>query len=190
MRSRRTITATTACLLTFCLSAVLPVAATASSLLSGYGGPGQGSQAIIGAGLVNGGGRGGGSRGGGSGGGSSSAAGSSTAAGSAAVATSDAGTGTTPGVVKSQRPKPGKHGAKAKRAAPVKGQVGSVSAGGTKAYPALSTSAAVHGAPAGGTLGLSGANLLYMVLALGVLILTGLLTRRLVGGAGQVGTGS
>jgi hypothetical protein len=29
-----------------------------------------------------------------------------------------------------------------------------------------------------------------MVLALGVLILTGLLTRRLVGGARQVGTGS
>jgi hypothetical protein len=188
MRSRRTITATTACLLTLSLSAVLPVAAMAGSLLSGYGGPGQGSQAIIGAGLVNGGGRGG-SRGGGSGGGSSSAAGASSA-GSAAVATSAAGTGTTPGAAASQRPKPGKHGAKAKAAAPVKGQTGSVSAGGSKASAAFATSAAVHGAPGGGTLGLSGANVLYMILALGVLIFTGLLTRRLVVGAGQVGTGS
>src|SRR5271163_4080247 len=54
MRSRRTITLTIASLMT--LSAAFPVAAWAGPLLSGYGGPGQGSQAIIGGGLVNGGG--------------------------------------------------------------------------------------------------------------------------------------
>jgi hypothetical protein len=50
------------------LMGAVPVSATASSLLSGYGGPGQGSQAILGAALLkgpsNGGGRGGGPTGG------------------------------------------------------------------------------------------------------------------------------
>jgi hypothetical protein len=185
MRSRRTIKLTTACLLTLCLSAALPVAATAGSLLSGYGGPGQGSQEIIGAALVNGGSHGGGSRGGGSGGGSSSAA------GPVAAATSDTPTGTTSGAAASLRPRAGKHAAKANPTPRVKGEAGSVSAGGSKAHPALSPSAAVHAAPGGGgTLGLSGANLLYMALVLGALVFTGLLTRRLVGGARRVGTGS
>ena len=184
MRSRRTIKLTTACLLTLCLSAALPVAATAGSLLSGYGGPGQGSQEIIGAAVVHGGSHGGGSRGGGSGGGSSSSA------GPVAAATSSAATGTTSGASASLRPRPGKHAATANRTPRVKGQVGSVSAGGSKAYPALSPSAAVRAATGGGTLGLSGANLLYMALVLGALIFTGLLTRRLVGGASRVGTGS
>lgn len=171
-------------LLTLCLSAALPVAATASSLLSGYGGPGQGSQEIIGAGLVNGGSHGGGSRGGGSGGGSSSAA------GPVAAATSDTGTGTTSGAATSLRPRPGKRAAKANRTTRVKGKAGSVTPGGSKAYTALSPSAAVHAAPGGGgALGLSGANLLYMALVLGALIFTGLLTRRLVGPARRVGTG-
>jgi hypothetical protein len=184
MRRRRTIKFTTASLLTLCLSAALPVAATAGSLLSGYGGPGQGSQEIIGAGLVHGGSHGGGSGGGGSGGGSSSAV------GPVAAATSNTGTGTTSGAT-SPRPRPGKHAAKANRTTRVRSEAGSVSAGGSKAHPALSPSAAVNAAPAGGgTLGLSGANLLYMALVLGALILTALLTRRLVGGARRVGTGS
>ena len=64
MRSRRMITPTIALV---ALSAAMPVAASASSLLSGYGGPGQGNQAILGSALL----------GGGSSGGSSGSTGSS-----------------------------------------------------------------------------------------------------------------
>ena len=52
MRSRRIITPIIACLVA--VSAALPAAASAGSLLSGYGGPGQGSQAILGSALLNG----------------------------------------------------------------------------------------------------------------------------------------
>ena len=58
--------------LTAAMVAASPAVASASSLLSGYGGPGQGSQAILGSALLGGGSGGGG--GGGSGGGSSGGA--------------------------------------------------------------------------------------------------------------------
>jgi hypothetical protein len=64
MKSRRKIIPITALAVT--LSALAPASAPASSLLSGYGGPGQGTQAILGSTLLNGpSGGGGGSTGGG-----------------------------------------------------------------------------------------------------------------------------
>src|SRR5258705_13375486 len=67
MKSRRKITPIIAGLAA--ATALIPASAQASSVLSGYGGPGQGNQVILGAALLNGP-RGG--SGGGSGGGSSS----------------------------------------------------------------------------------------------------------------------
>ena len=54
MRSRRIITSAIACIAALSAAAAMPVAAPAGSLLSGYGGPGQGSQVILGSSLVNG----------------------------------------------------------------------------------------------------------------------------------------
>ena len=87
MRSRRIIASAVICIAG--LLAAMPAAASAGSLLSGYGGPGEGSQVILGASLVNGPRGGGGSPGGGgSQGGSSRAGGGSTAGGeSSTVAT-------------------------------------------------------------------------------------------------------
>jgi hypothetical protein len=186
MTSRRTITLTTACLLTLSLSAALPAAAPAGSLLSGYGGPGQGSQEIIGAGLVN-----GGSRGGGSGGGSSGS-GSEGAVRSATAAPAGVATGTSQAAAALVRGRPGKPAARAThRAQRIKGQVGSVAAGGTKPYSALSPAAAVQAVPGGSSgLGLSNASLFYIALALLALILTGLFMRLLVRPTQRVGTGS
>src|SRR5262249_33452093 len=86
MTRHRTI-ATAVTLLAF-LAAGTPVPASASSVLSGYGGPGQGNQAILGSALLSGPGGGGGSSGrggsggaGGSGGGGSSSQGGSSSEG-------------------------------------------------------------------------------------------------------------
>src|SRR5271170_1066634 len=81
-RDRLTITAIIALLTA---SALVPAAALAGPLLSGYGGPGQGNQAILGAGLV--GGRGGdGSSGHGTSPGNAGSAAGEGAVGSAALA--------------------------------------------------------------------------------------------------------
>jgi hypothetical protein len=186
MRSRRTITLTTASLLTLSLAAALPAAAPAGSLLSGYGGPGQGSQEIIGASVVNGGSRGGGPSGGGSSGSSGGAAG---AVGSATAAAAGGATGTSPAAAAPVGSRPGKRAARVtRRAQPIKGQLGSVAAGGTKT---LAPAAAVQAVPGGSSaLGLSSASLLYMALALLALILTGLFMRLLVRPVQRAGTGS
>ena len=52
MKSHRKITSIIGLVVT--LSALVPASAAASSLLSGYGGPGQGTQAILGSTLLNG----------------------------------------------------------------------------------------------------------------------------------------
>ncbi len=131
-------------------------AAQAGSLLSGYGGPGQGNQAILGATLLGGG--AGGSRGGS--GGPTTSTGTTPPAGSTASSTSK-GAPT------------GSSGASRKR-----------SGGGTAATPSRP-----HGSRAalplareagdGRALGLSGADLLYMLLAFAGLVLTAAITRRL-----------
>ncbi len=159
-------------------AAILPASASAGSLLSGYGGPGQGNQAILGAALVNGptgtgghGGGGGGARAYGAGtqagGASSLAAQAAPGAGSVLAAGSAAAHG-------SRSPAGSGRGAAATPA---------VRAGATAASqlrPAT-PAAAVSGASVGGgpTLGLSRADLLYVLLALGALLLTGVLTRRM-----------
>jgi hypothetical protein len=163
MRSRRTISLTIASLMT--LSAALPAAAWADPLLSGYGGPGQGSQAIIGGGLVNGGGGGPPSGGGRSGTGESATPGNA-ATGSAPVSASRGGGGSAAAkhVVKTGSAR--KHPAV---------ESGSASAGGSESLSV----AARHVSEDSGAFGASVESILFVFLALGALIFTGLLTRRM-----------
>jgi len=174
MRSHRLIITTT--LLVLAVSAMAPTAAGAGPLLSGYGGPGQGNQAILGSALLNGG--SGGSGGGGSGGRGSSAGGftaglarrtGSAGAGTGAGSTAGAGAaGGAPAPAPSGR---GKHAT---------GPVAGASSGGSTASARSSSLTASRGGVGGSqALGLSGADLLYILLAFGVLVFTGLLTRRL-----------
>jgi hypothetical protein len=177
MRSHRTIFTTLG------LAAVLWTAAPASagSLLSGYGGPGQGNQAILGAALLNGrhGGGHGGSGAGGAGGGTSGSAG--VGQGSPATSTNGAlsaaaGAGAR-GPTTSTGSAPGR-GGRGEGGARSHGAGGPASAGGAPAYPPPSSNAAPPSADSN-TLGLSGAEELFVLLALGVLALTGTLTMRL-----------
>ena len=149
-------------------------AAASSTLLSGYGGPGQGNQAILGATLV-----GGGGKSGGSGGSSSSSSSSYLAPTSIALPVAAArarGRSAHSG---------GGRGGHSPAGSPQKGVAGS-SKGASPAYTHVSdTSSRTAGA---GALGLSGADLAYMLLAFLVLaltaVLTVLLTRR-TRGAGE-----
>ncbi|HTA33785.1 MAG TPA: hypothetical protein VK721_10210 [Solirubrobacteraceae bacterium] len=167
MRGHRlTITAIVA-LLT--MPALVPAAALAGPLLSGYGGPGQGNQAILGSGLV--GGRGGGSGGHGS---SPSAAGGVGREGSVGSAAAGAGTGGTNGANSSggTATTKGRHPqAAGSTPAAVRSRPGERPPG---LAGAAATSAAAGG---GGAFGLSGADVLYILLALGALVATGALTR-------------
>ena len=147
-------------LLTVGLSAGLPSAAVAGSLLSGYGGPGQGNQAILGSALLN------GPSGGGGGGGAAVATG--TAAGAGA-------TGAQGGSVA------GRSASKVRAAGrrPT-GRTGKTSTAGSQAYANRSPLSAAQTSGAGSsTLGLSGTDLAYIILALGALAVTGALTRQL-----------
>ena len=149
-----------------------PTGAVASPLLSGYGGPGQGSQAILGSTLLNG------------GGGSS---------GSGASLTSAATTAGASGALRSRG-----SGAASKNGSPTAGRQGSAGRAGpsgssgarTALYPAVEPSAST------GTLGLSGQNFLLIALALAAIAVLAALTVRLaprtstpsgIGGGAQVG---
>ena len=157
MGRQRLTTAATIVALSFC---VLPVGADASStLLSGYGGPGEGNQAIIGSTLIGGNGKGG------TGGGTSGAGQVSASSGSIeASAPTASGSGGTHAKGASHRRKGSGTSA------------GHASGGGVPAYtPAAATT---HDG-GGSTLGLTGGDLLYIVLALGVLAITAVLTGRL-----------
>jgi len=170
MNAQRTITAIVALL---SLGGIAPTAAPASSLLSGYGGPGQGSQAIIGSTLVN----------GRSGGGGSSASPATSAAAPSVTASDRATTAPNP-----EPAAPVAAHANSNRAAP---SARAVKRGGKRARAAASpyTVAQREGARASGSVaGFSAADLLYTLLAVGVLTATMLLTRRLVRGAPQPGT--
>jgi hypothetical protein len=173
MTSRRMITSILTVLMVGA-PAVLPAVATAGSLLSGYGGPGQGNQAILGSALLN-----GPSSGGGGGG--------STGAGGSAGAETLSGTSNP---VTSSRPQgpPARHHSTSSRPSSGTGSLGVTSPGGSGAYP-LSTGLARAVSGDSRTLGLSGADLLYILLALAALALTGLATRQLMRGhEGQEGT--
>jgi hypothetical protein len=156
-RMRRHRVITTAVL----LALALPATADAGSLLSGYGGPGQGNQAILGATVIGG-------ASGGSGGGSSS--------GGASGSGAESSTSSTPTLaVKPQG------GGASHRSNKAKVRQGHASRSPGGAYRATSTLSANETASAGTpTLGISGTDLVYIVLAFGVLVLTAAITGRLV----------
>jgi hypothetical protein len=177
MRGRRSTRAAIALtLLVLFVSAVGPTAADANSLLSGYGGPGQGNQAILGAALV-GGRSGGGSTGGGStsgGSGGESFSGLAGADGEASGSHSSEARANTGGSARAGAASGGRLSATEANSG------GAVSTSGSSAYPHRSgRSASQAESSSSSALGLSGADVLYILLALGVLILTAVLTRRL-----------
>jgi hypothetical protein len=153
------------------MAAAMPTSAAASSLLSGYGGPGQGNQAILGSTLLN---------GRSNGGGGSSSGGGSAGSGSASLANL-AAPSTRPALKAHRSHTAGRRSsssaARGKKAA---GTGGLAAASGAGAYPA---STPLRSASAGsGALGISGADLLYIILAFGAVLLTGVLTRQLMRG--------
>jgi hypothetical protein len=170
MTRHRTIILISGCLVA--LGAAPPDAALASSLLSGYGGPGQGNQAILGSALLNGPGGGSGPRGGGGSDESSSLASSAGSSASSQVAGwspvgSSAGTGVA-GKGSSSRAAATSRGSQAVRSGSAP-SIADVYAAAERGRPAPSTPA----------FGLSGADLLLIVLAVCVLGLIGLLSLRL-----------
>lgn len=162
----------------------LPGSALASSLLSGYGGPGQGNQAILGSALLN-----GPKGGGGSGGSSGSSTGAPSTIGGTST-TASSGTGSSSGGSSASGPSGkdssgnGRGGARhaAGKSGPATTSTTS-SAGRASFYPATER---IPSGAHDGTLGLSGADFLYIVLGAVVLVSLGVLTRR-VGGATQRG---
>jgi hypothetical protein len=162
--------------------ALLPVSALAGgSLLGGYGGPGEGNQAILGSALVN------GPRGGSGGGGAGSSGGSAVSPGASGTAGAETtsialqvggkgwgrGGARHPTASRSGRTT----GGSAQAASPGAGQA---SKSPFDAYPASESRQAAQLTSGGaGMLGLSGEDLLYILLALVLLALTGVLTMRL-----------
>jgi hypothetical protein len=185
-----------------------PAGALANSLLSGYGGPGQGSQQILGSTVVGAGAGSGGSTGGGSssGGGGSSETGSSSTfrygepangAGSGSLqsgAKSTGAGGTSEGKAGERRSsdgagtKPSSAGAGGRRTSEGDGHRRSVA--GSSAYPTVAAEQAylASAASAGSrTGGLSGNDLLYVLLAVAILAVTGVSTKKLAGKGGSAG---
>jgi hypothetical protein len=163
MRSHRATIAGASLALAMAASALAPTAAQAGPLLSGYGGPGAGNQAILGSALLNGPSAGGGSGGEGASAGSARATGGATLAGAGGEGAAGTSRGAlTGGGKRSERP------------------AGKAAAGASR--PPLETATptsprqSVGSAPAPL---LSAVSLVYVLFALGALVLTGALTRRL-----------
>jgi hypothetical protein len=145
----------TAALVALTFAAVVPTASHANPLLSGYGGPGQGNQAILGSALLNGGGSGG--------------SGGSPLAASPSDAESVGG---------GSQPATGAGGSK-RKSGQTSGQAGKGSASSSRAHrPSTASRTAVVG-DISQPLGLSGTDLLYLFLAAGALVLTAAITRRM-----------
>jgi hypothetical protein len=173
MTSHRTISLTLTLLAA--LMTVAPSSAFAGPLLSGYGGPGEGNQAILGSTLI-----------GGAGGGSGSSGGSSGSDGSSSSAVVGAGAqpGQEDGALSGSPGNGSKtHGAGTRASgggARSRSGGRESSGGGAHAYQLSSGGSTSQAAPGESeALGLSGVYLLYVLLALGVLGVTGVLTRRL-----------
>lgn len=158
--------------------------AAESPLLSGYGGPGAGEQHVIGSTLIGGGGSGGGDSSTGSGD-ASPAAGeepeSDSAGASAGGSASRPAAGTARGHAGSGGKSKAALGAAAKRGGKPKGGAGASSQGSSSATSrgASRTGAAVSAAGSSVTLGLSGSQLLLVVLAAFALALVAIATWRL-----------
>lgn len=151
------------------VAAAMPGTAPANSLLSGYGGPGEGNQAILGSALLN-----SPKGGGGSGGaGVSQTSGSQTSGVSGETSASQSTHGSSGARKASARRR--KEDARATKT-PVRSTGSRAEEGARVIYPA-----ALREVTTGGSrvLGLSGADFVYIILALGVLALTGFLTVRL-----------
>jgi len=183
------------------LAVAWPTPSFASSLLSGYGGPGQGNQAILGSALVNGsrsgGGGSGGSGAGGSEGSSSPGSGSdgsaageggSSSSGSSGQGTGSGTTSTSSGKSGSGSSTRGSHsGSGARSSATGRNEAGTAVSVTASSYPASE-----RVPPAGadsGTLGLSGADLIYLLLAIGTLLFMGVLATRLGRSSTAIGSG-
>jgi hypothetical protein len=149
--------------------------AFAGSLLSGYGGPGGGAQAIIGSTLVKG---SGGS--GGAGGGSTGSGGGATGAGAAVPASVSEGTASS-GAVHSRGSGHRGHAQRTGAGSATQTSQTGASTGASPAYKYSSTSHSTELASSqgAGPLGLSAADLFLIALAIGALALTGGLTRRM-----------
>jgi hypothetical protein len=143
--------------------AFAPSLASANPLLSGYGGPGQGSQAILGSALLN------GPRGGGGAAGSGTSGSLSSSNPTQAVQAT--GAGSQPG---SKPPRRARAGKPARRSLPGAATVGGASSKGASAAYRLSRS--TDAAP---VLGLTSGDLVGAILVAGMLILVGVLTKRL-----------
>jgi hypothetical protein len=148
-------------------TALLPASAQASSVLSGYGGPGQGNQVILGASLLNGP-RGG--SGGGSGGGSSSSSTLPNLDASTTGTNEGSPQGSSHAPTRARHPAGGTAGSKARTDVNASNR----SIGGVGSYTLAQRAEAAHSG-----FGLSGAAVVYAVLALAALVLAGVLTRRL-----------
>jgi hypothetical protein len=174
--------------LTMLLAAFLavPSSASAGSLLSGYGGPGGGAQAIIGSALVNGpGGGAGGSAGSGSspdsggGTGSTAAGGGQGRAGASGVP--GARTGTPSGAQGSGHASGGNSGGATRSGANAEASGGASAAYSSPGSPRIRIGAAAADDDDMGVLSFTGSDLLLLALVLGVLAVTAGLTRRLAG---------
>lgn len=162
----------------------LPVAAQAgSSTLSGYGGPGEGNQAVLGSALV--GGHGGGGNSGAGSGGQSSGAGPEGSSSGAPAAETDSSQGQSAQGADEPNSRSAASGSGAGKAKPgSRAKTSSGTNGSSQGQPAAARSyypAAEH-VPAGGqgsVLGLTADDLLYVILGLVILVLVGLFTRRL-----------
>lgn len=183
MTSHRNIFFTFALLVVFATFA--PSSALANSLLGGYGGPGEGNQAILGSALV--GGAGGAGGGGSSSGSSGSSGGSIGSTGSSSSAT--VGGGTSAGVSEATSTGASEGGLTVSGGSrSAAGQVshsqagsGKTSGGTARAYPLSSRDNDSQSTSGGwGSLGVSAADLGYVLLALGALGVTGVVTSRLV----------
>jgi hypothetical protein len=149
----------------FAAAMAAPAVAQADPLLSGYGGPGQGNQAILGSALLN------GPSGGSSGGGGPAASGP---ANISAPSASESGTGNqATGLATTGRGGVGKRLARGvRRVAGRRGVVGQPS----RTLNAYTVPRAGTVAQPSATLGLSGVDFLYIVLALSALAFTAMLT--------------
>jgi len=200
MKTHRTIRYSLAGGLAILALVVVPASAQAGSLLSGYGGPGEGSQAVLGSALT--GGPRGGSGGSGGPGGSGPAATSSTGGGGSEAAPGSSSAETL-GSEGTRRGADGaNHGAGASTPTG-RGNAGTAGGGAQNAGTAAGAGAAraqrlesfypaTERVPAGGqgvVLGLTGQDILFILLTAALLIAIGLVTRRLDRSTGQTDLG-
>jgi cobalamin biosynthesis Mg chelatase CobN len=141
--------------------ALSPAASRAGSLLSGYGGPGEGNQAILGSALLNGPSGGGGAGGGSGGSGPTTGASAPTSGAVQPVA----------GSVRSGR--------SARSPRQLERTAGKAPRGGASADRATDLTASRERAGSSSAPVLTGVDLAYVILALGALVLTGWLTRQM-----------